>query len=248
MLLKNKVAVVTGAASGFGKATSLLFAKEGAKVVVVDYNETGAQSVAQEIKDLGGEAIAAKADVSLSEDVQRFVKLAVDTYGQIDILYNNAGVFLPGKVDETSEDDWDRIVNINLKSVFLASKYAMPYLKQTKGNIISTASAGGIIGFPQAAAYGATKGGVVSLTKAMAVDYAAEGIRVNCICPGTGETGLTKEVLENPEMKEGFLAPIPMKRFAQPEDVAHAALYLASAGAGYLTGVALPVDGGWTVA
>ncbi len=249
MLLKDKVAVVTGAASGFGRDTCLLFAQEGAKVVAVDYDAEGAEKTAQQIKETNGDAISLKADVSSNKDVANMIETAVQTYGKIDILFNNAGIYIPGKAHEAAENDWDQVININLKGVYLGSKHAIPHmLKNGGGVIINTASAGGIIGFPDAAAYAASKGGVVSLTKAMAVDYAKENIRVNCICPGTGETGLTKEVLENKQLKEMFLAPIPMGKFAQPQDVAKAALFLASDLSSYITGVALPVDGGWTVA
>lgn len=246
MILKDKVAVITGAASGFGKETALLFAKEGAKVVVVDYSESG-EEVVEEIKAKSGDAIFCKADVSKVEDVKAFIDATINTFGKIDILFNNAGIYIPGKVDELEVDDWDRVININLKGVYLGSKYALSYMKENGGVIINTSSASGIIGFPDAASYAASKGGVVSLTKAMAVDYAKNNIRVNCICPGTGETGMTKEVLENKELREMFAAPIPLGRFAQPSDIANAALFLASDLSSYLTGVALPVDGGWTV-
>ncbi|MDO1604657.1 SDR family NAD(P)-dependent oxidoreductase [Lactobacillus sp. YT155] len=247
MHLKNKVAIVTGAASGFGEATSKLFAQHGAKVVAVDYDLDKLQAVVKEINDQGGEAIAIKADVSSAKDVEGFVNEAVTKFGKLDIIFNNAGIFIPGTAEEVTEEQWDKVINIDLKSVFLGTKYALPHLKKTKGVILNTASAGGIIGFPQAVAYGASKGGVISLTKAVAVDYAKDGIRANAICPGTGETGLTKEVLEDDNMRNGFLAPIPLKKFAQPDDVAKAALYLASDMASYVTGVALPVDGGWTM-
>lgn len=247
MLLENKVAVVTGAGSGFGKATSLLFAQEGASVVVVDINAEAAKATVSEIEAAGGRAVAVGADVSDPGAVKSFIDKAVNTYGQLDILFNNAGVFVPGNVEETSIEDWDRVTNVNLKSVFLGMKFAMPHLKNTKGTIISTASAGGIIGFPDAVSYGATKGGVVSLTRAAAVDYAGDGIRVNAICPGTGETGMTKAILEDPTLKDAFLAPIPMHRLGQPDDVAKAALFLASDLSSYISGHALPVDGGWTM-
>lgn len=248
MLLKDKVAVITGAASGFGKDASILFSKEGAKILAVDYNADGEELV-DEIKKNGGQAIFVKADVSSDEEVKNSITKAIESFGKIDILFNNAGVFTPGKADEVSEKDWDRVININLKSAYLGSKYAVPHMKANNGGvIINTASAAGIIGFPDAVAYAASKGGVVSLTKAMAVDYAPDNIRVNCICPGTGETGMTKDVMENKELKEMFLAPIPLKRFAQPTDIANAALFLASELSSYLTGVVLPVDGGWTIA
>lgn len=154
---------------------------------------------------------------------------------------------MPGTIEGTSIEDWNRSLNINVTALFLASKYAIPYLKETKGNIINTASAGGIIGFPDAISYATTKGAVISFTRAMAVDYAEDGVRVNAICPGTGETGMTKELLQDEEIFQGFVEPIPMKRLGQPTDIANAALFLGSDQASYITGHALPVDGGWTM-
>lgn len=243
MLLKDKVGVITGAGSGFGRATAELYAKEGAKIVVVDYNEETAQQTAVAIQENGGEAV----DVSKEADVKNIIQTAIDTYGKIDILFNNAGVYAPGTVEETAIDDWNHSINVNMTALFLASKYAMTYLKETKGNIINTASAGGIIGFPDAISYATTKGAVISFTRAMAVDYAKAGVRVNAVCPGTGETGMTKDLLENDEIHQGFLSPIPMNRLGQPNDVANAALFLGSEQASYITGHALPVDGGWTM-
>lgn len=179
--------------------------------------------------------------------MKNFIQTTLDAYGKIDILFNNAGIYAPGNVEETSIEDWNRSLDVNITALFLASKYAMPHLKETKGNIINTASAGGIIGFPSAIAYATTKGAVISFTRATAVDYAEADIRVNAICPGTGETGMTKDLLEIEEVYQGFVAPIPMKRLGKPNDVANAALFLGSDLASYITGHALPVDGGWTM-
>lgn len=247
MLLENKVAIITGAGSGFGRATAELYAKEGAKIVAVDFNEETVQETVTSIQDNGGEAVAVKADVSMDEDVKNFIQTAVDTYGKIDILFNNAGIYAPGTVEETDIDDWNHSLDVNITALFLAGKYAMPYLKESKGNIINTASAGGIIGFPNAVSYATTKGAVISFTRAMAVDYAEAGVRINAICPGTGETGMTKDLLEIDEIYEGFVSPIPMKRLGKPNDIANAALFLGSDQASYITGHALPIDGGWTM-
>ncbi|WP_373757937.1 SDR family NAD(P)-dependent oxidoreductase [Jeotgalibaca porci] len=247
MLLNDKVAIITGAGSGFGRATAELYAKEGAKVVVVDYNEETAQETVSRIEEKGGSAVAVKADVSKEEDVKNFIQKAMDNFGKIDILFNNAGIYAPGTVEETTMDDWNRSINVNVTALFLASKYAIPYLKETKGNIINTASAGGIIGFPGAISYATTKGAVISFTRAMAVDYAEAGIRVNAISPGTGVTGMTKDLLDNEDIYNAFISPIPMNRLGEANDVAHAALFLGSDQASYITGHALPVDGGWTM-
>ncbi|AKK10658.1 SDR family NAD(P)-dependent oxidoreductase [Corynebacterium uterequi] len=247
MRLDNKVAIITGAGSGFGAATAELFAERGAKVVVVDINAAAAEAVAAKITEAGGEAISVAANVADEKDVQAFVASAVDTYGHLDILFNNAGVYVPGTVEETDLAGWEKSVAVNLTAVFLGMKYAMPHLKETKGTIISTASAGGIIGFPGAIGYAATKGGVISLTRGAAVDYARDGVRVNAIAPGTGVTGMTEKLLEDPTIKEAFLAPIPEGRLGEPKDVAHAALFLASDFSSYITGHVLPVDGGWTM-
>lgn len=247
MLLKDKVALITGAGSGFGKATSLLFAEQGAKVVVVDFNAVSAEETVNEIKANGGEAVAVTADISKEELIKEALELTVKEYGRLDILFNNAGIYVPGNVEETDYQSWQKSFSVNVDGIFYAMKHALPLLRESKGNIINTASAAALIGFGGAVSYAATKGAVLSLTRAAAVDYAEEGIRVNAICPGTGVTGMTESLLEDENIYNAFVSPIPMKKLGQPEDVAHAALYLASDLASYVTGHALPVDGGWTM-
>ncbi|KAA9302180.1 MULTISPECIES: SDR family NAD(P)-dependent oxidoreductase [Aerococcus] len=247
MLLENKVALITGAGSGFGRATALLFAKEGAKVAAVDIDRQAADETVAQIEEAGGQALAIQADVGDEAAVKAMVEETVEAYQTIDILFNNAGIYVPGNVEETPLDAFQKSLTINVTAAFLAAKYAMPYLKENKGNIINTASAAGLIGFPDAIAYAASKGAVVSMTQAIAVDYASVGVRCNAICPGTGKTGMTNELLEDPDIAQGFLAPIPMQRFGEAEDVAKAALFLASDLGSYTTGHALPVDGGWTM-
>lgn len=248
MKLKDKVAIITGASSGFGKASALLFAEEGAKLVLVARKEASLKETENEIKENGGEAISIAADVSVEENVKKIIDTTVKHYGKIDILFNNAGTFAPGTIEETDLETWQNVLNVNLTSIFLMSKYAIKYLKESKGSIVNTASAGGIIGFPQATSYAASKGGVISLTRSIAVDFAKDGVRCNAVCPGTSETNMTKDALKIPELNKGFLAPIPLKRFGNAKDIAHAALYLASDDSAYVTGICLPVDGGWTMA
>jgi len=249
MLLKDRVAIITGGGSGFGRATALLFAKEGARVTVVDYVEESAIKVADEIKSAGGESIAVKADVSDEKDVKHFVDETIRAFGKLDIVFNNAGIYIPGNAEQQKVEDWNRVLDVNLKGVFLGCKYAIPHMKENGGGvIINTASAAALIGFPEAIAYAASKGGVVSLTRAVALDYAKFNIRANCICPGTSETAITKDVLADPQLRAMFLAPIPLGRFGQADDIAKAALFLASDLSAYITGAVLPVDGGWTMA
>lgn len=247
MILKDKVAIITGAGSGFGRATSVLFAKEGAKVVAVDLNEEAANETVKLISDNQGDAIAVKADVSNENDVEGFINKAIEKYGKLDILFNNAGIYAPGTVESTSIEDWTKSLDVNTTALFIACKLAMPHLIESKGSIINTASAAALIGFSDAIAYATSKGAVVSFSRAIAVDYADKGVRCNVICPGTGETGMTKELLEVDAIRDGFTSPIPMKRLGKPEDVAGAALFLASDYASYVTGHTLPVDGGWTM-
>ena len=247
--LVGKRALITGGASGIGRATALLFAREGAAVSVVDLDEAGGQAVAQVIVDDGGQAIFVRCDVSRAADCQRAVQQTVSELGGLDILFNNAGIIWRATVLETTEAEWDRVMAVNVKSIFLLSKYAVPVMDQAGGGvIINAASAWGLVGGRRAAAYSASKGAVVLLTKAMALDHGEQDIRVNCICPGDTDTLMLRdEAQQLGEPYERFLAEAaqrPLQRIGRPEEIARAALYLASDASSYITGTALVVDGG----
>jgi len=246
--LDGKTALITGAASGMGRATAVLFAREGAKVAIVDYTPTGGQETSTMVKELGGEAIFIEADVSKSSDVKRMVEKTLETYGRIDILYNNAGV-AAGRVPtaEVTEEQWDRILNINLKGTFLGSKYTIPVMLDHGGGvIINTASVVGQHALAGMSPYCASKAGIILLTKTMALEYARRNIRVNCICPGPIQTPMTEQMIPtDPKVREAFmLAQSPMGKMEGPEEIAKAALYLASDDSSFVTGAALVVDGG----
>lgn len=248
--LDGKVALITGAGSGMGRATALLFADEGAKVAVADYAPIGGQETVGMIKEVGGEAFFIETDVSKADDAKRMVGITVQTYGRIDVLYNNAGTS-QGMVltAETTEEDWDRVIDVNLKGVFLGSKYVIPVmLDQSGGVIINTASVVGLLASAGLSAYCASKAGVILLTKTMALEYARRNIRVNCICPGAIETPMTAPMIPvDPEARPAaMLAQSPMGRMGQPKEIAKAALYLASDDSTFVTGTTLIVDGGWT--
>ena len=192
--MKNQVALITGGASGIGRATALLFAREGAAVAVADLDQAGVQAVARQIEAEGGQAIALRCDVSQAADCQRAVQQTVDAFGSLDILFNNAGIIRRANVVDTTEEEWDRVMAVNVKSVFLMSRYAIPYLAGRGGGvIINTASGWGLVGGRQAAAYCASKAAVVNLTRAMALDHGPQNIRVNCVCPGDTATGMLRD-------------------------------------------------------
>lgn len=253
MRLPDKVAIITGAGSGIGRESALLFAREGAKVVVADIAEAAGRETVALIGD--SHALFIKVDVSSWADTERMVRETVERWGQLNILFNNAGIDLPQatNVVATSEADWSRIIDINLKGVFLGCHHALPVMMaQGSGVIINTASRAGLAATPQEAAYCASKGAVVSLTRQMALDYAPYQIRVNCICPGVME----KPTLDRKKFLEArsadglarrearFKQLNPLGRLCTPRDVAQAALYLASEESAYMTGTALLVDGG----
>ncbi len=249
MRLANKVALITGGASGIGRATALLFAREGAAVSVVDLDEVGGQAVAQMIVNEGGQAIFVRCDVSQATDCQRAGQQTVEQLGGLDILFNNAGIIRRASVLETSEEEWDWVMAVNVKSIFLLSKYAIPIMAQAGGGVIvNMASGWGLVGGRKAAAYCASKGAVVLLTKAMALDHGEQNIRINCICPGDTDTPMLRdEAQQLGKSDEQFLAEAaerPLQRIGKPEDIAQAALYLASDASSFVTGTALVVDGG----
>lgn len=245
--LKDKVAIITGAGSGIGRAMATIFAKEGAKVIVADYNEETANETVDLIKRAGGKAMASKTDVSKADQIDAMVKLAVDTFGGLDILVNNAGVVEMADIAHTTEEIWQKTIDVDLKGVFLGIKAALPELeKRGKGKIISTASIAGLVGFNGIPAYCAAKGGVVNLTRGLAVDLAAKKINVNAIAPGVIKTNMTSDILKDPKMAEGLLAQTPIGRLGEPEDIAWAAVYLASDESDFVTGEIIVVDGGWT--
>jgi len=251
MRLANKVALVTGGSSGMGRATAKLFAQEGAKVAIIGRNESRGRQVVDEIGRDGGKAIFVKTDVRLAEDCRRAVDATVDAFGRLDILFNNAGVLYANTVPDCSEEEWDLTIDISLKGTFLMSKLALPIMiTQGSGVIVNNASGWGLVGGKAAAAYCAAKGGVVLLTKAMAIDHARQGIRVNCICPGDVDTPMLEEDARLRKMDfEDYLvaaADRPMGRIGKSEEIASAVLFLATDASSFMTGATLVVDGGGT--
>ena len=245
--LKDKVAIITGAASGIGKATAKLFAEHGAKVVVADIDKDGGSQIVTQIQNGGNEAIFVETDVTLKVDTEKMVAQTVETYGKLDILFNNAGIAMRLPVAELPEEDWHRCLDVNLTGVFLCAKAAIPaMLKNGCGSIINMSSIYGVVGADVRAAYVASKGGVTNLTRGMALDYAENNIRVNCICPGFVETPLVAGVIKTPEEYQTLADKHPMRRLGQPEEIAYGALYLASDESAFVTGIALPIDGGYT--
>jgi len=247
--LKDRVAIVTGAGSGIGRASAIRFAQEGARVVVVDWDAQSGAETAQRIRDAGGEAVFVRADVSQVAGVEKFVNMALECWGRLDVLFNNAGIGLVGLVHETSEADFDRVVGVNLKGVFLGCKYVLPIMMQQRsGSIINTASELALVGSWDYHVYSATKGAVHLLTRSMAKAYAQYNIRVNCICPGPIDTPLLEKAIRDspdPERERRLVVEmVPMKRLGQPEEVANVALFLASDEASFVTGAAYVVDGG----
>ncbi len=245
--LQGRVALVTGAASGIGRATAVLLAHEGAAVVLVDLQD--AEPTVKEITASGGRAVFARADVTRASDCATVVERTMQEFGRIDILFNNAGIVRRATVVGTTEEEWDRVMAVNVKSIFLMSKAAIPLMIRGGGGVIvNTASGWGLVGGRDAASYCASKGAVVNLTRAMALDHAAENIRVNCVCPGDTDTPMLREEARQLGQDErAFLAGSaerPMGRMGRPEEIAQAVLFLASDASSFVTGTALVVDGG----
>jgi NAD(P)-dependent dehydrogenase (short-subunit alcohol dehydrogenase family) len=247
--LRGKTALITGSAGGIGRATAWLFAREGAAVSLVDLNQEAGQEVAREISGAGGCVMFERADVTSTADCRRAVEHTVHKFGGIDVLFNNAGVIRRASVVEISEEQWDAVIAVNLKSIFLMCREVIPIMAAVHGgSIINTASGWGLAGGERAAAYCASKGAVVLLTKAMAIDHGRQNIRVNCLCPGDTDTAMLRsEARQLGEAEDRFLsasARRPLGRVGKPEEIAQAALYLASEAASFVTGAALVVDGG----
>ncbi|MEN6515633.1 MAG: glucose 1-dehydrogenase [Fervidobacterium sp.] len=245
--LLGKVAIITGAAKGMGKAEAELFAREGARVVVADILEDEAKQVADKINKDGYEAMAVRLDVSKSEDWKRVVEQVVEKWGKIDVLVNNAGILSMNGIEDATEEEWDRVMDINAKSQFLGIKYVLPAMKKAgKGSIINISSIYGLVGSGAAVAYHASKGASRLLTKTVAAELAKYNIRVNSIHPGVIRTPMTEELLKDPQNTRAVLGTTVLGRPAEPEEVATGALYLASDESSFMTGSEMVIDGGYT--
>jgi len=245
-IFDSKVAIVTGGSFGIGRATAVLFARKGAKVVIADWIEDS--DTLTQIKDEGGTAIFVKCDVSKSEDVKKVVDKTIETLGSLDFAFNNAGIEgTTAPSEECTEENWDKTLSINLKGIWLCMKYEIPQmLKQGKGAIVNCASVAGLIGFPGLPAYVASKHGVVGLTKTAALENAKKGIRINAVCPGVIKTAMIDRITgKDKTVEKQYENMEPVGRMGKPEEVAEAVVWLCSDGASFVTGHAMPVDGGW---
>ena len=240
--LQNKVAIITGGASGIGAATAKLFVENGAKVVIVDLNEEKGKAFEAELKANGGEALFIKANITSEEEVQHIFSTTVEQFGRVDVLFNNAGIGKVTRTERLSYAEWRNTVNVDLDGVFLVAQAGIKeMLKTGGGSIINTASMYGLVGSPGSAAYNAAKGGVINLTRSLGLEYAMRGIRVNALCPGFIDTPLIPQ-----EMKEMLSQITPMQRLGRPEEMATAVLFLASDDSSFMTGNTLTIDGGYT--
>ena len=247
MRLENKVALITGGARGIGASQAKLFAREGAKVVIADVLDAEGRQTEAEINETGGECLFVRLDVTDETNWQDAIAATVARFGKLDILVNNAGIYIGGRVEDTSVETWDQLFGVNAKGVFLGTKYAIPEMRSAGGgSIINVSSVMGIVGSMYSAAYNASKGAARLLTKAAAIQYAKEGIRVNSIHPGVTDTPMVSEVVKDETFQRIRLARNPISRLGQPEDIAYGTLYLASDEASFVTGTELVIDGGWT--
>jgi NAD(P)-dependent dehydrogenase (short-subunit alcohol dehydrogenase family) len=247
----NKKVFISGGATGIGEAAALLFAQQGAIVTIFDRDIENGEKCLQKVLDGGGRGIFISGNLIYPEEIEKAIDQSLKTYGGIDILINNAGVESPYSVHEMPIEEWDRVMAVNLRGMYLMAKAVIPIMKKSGGGaIVNTASISGLLGWPISAAYCASKGGVIQLTKQMAVDYAQDNIRVNCIAPGTTLTPLIERIFQQesePEKAKQQISQMhPLGRFAQPEEIAQAILFLASEDASFITGAVLPVDGGYT--
>ena len=246
--LKGKVALVTGGSSGIGRATALVFTREGAKVVIGDIGEEGGNETVKIIKETGGDAIFVKTDVAKADQVQSMVDETIRVYGQLDFAFNNAGVEqVISTLADCTEEEWNRVINTNLKGVWLCMKYEIPaMLEQSKGAIVNTSSVGGLTGGSLNSIYSAAKHGVIGLTKSAALEYSAAGIRVNAVCPGMTRTPFVNALTGgNEEIESAIIDMHPIGRMAEPMEIAEAVVWLCSEEASFITGHTLSVDGGW---
>jgi NAD(P)-dependent dehydrogenase (short-subunit alcohol dehydrogenase family) len=250
MQLQDKVAIITGAATGIGRATALLFAKEGASVVVADINEDDAQRTVADIEDKGGSARFVQTDVSEAEDVQALMERSAEEMGGIDVIVNNAGAQRSGAVTEFEESEWDLLMRVNPRSCFLGAKYGVPYLRERGGgSIVNVSSLAGLKGGPGMTAYSASKGAIIAFTRALAEELAPDNIRANSVCPGWIDTPFNEPAIEfmggRAQQEEMVQQTVPLKRQGTPEEIAPGILYLASDASSYVTGQELVIDGGF---
>lgn len=254
MRLKDKVALITGGASGIGRASAVLFAREGAKIVIADQNEAGSEEVAGEIKDLGGESSVLVGDVTVAGAAKSMVRTAVDGYGRLDILVNSAGVTPRNAFSKRTPWDqiWNRVIEVNLTGTYLVTRQAVSAMRKSGGgSIINLASIMGLVGYPPVLSggwtpYNPSKGGVVLFTRSLAAELAPDNIRINCICPGFVSTPMTEDLSSNPEILEALIDKHPLGRLGRPEEIATVALFLASDESSFMTGSSVVVDGGYT--
>ena len=245
---RGRVALITGASSGIGRAAALAFAERGAQLVLADVNAEGGEDTARQVVGAGGHALFIEADVSKATDVAALLEATGRAFGRLDFAFNNAGI--EGEMVSTvdsSEENWNRVIDVNLKSVWLCMKHELPYLLERRaGAIVNCASIAGLVGFSNASAYAASKHGILGLTKSAALEVAAVGVRINAVCPGVIRTPMVdRAIRKRPELAQDLVAGEPMGRLGAPDEVARAVLWLCSDEAAFVTGVALPVDGGW---